>query len=107
MKNKFCKTIHFDKARNYLHYLGSRYRKPDKKLIKTDPEKQKNLKKSVTVYLDEGAIYQDALPKREWFLKVKKISLYTAIVRPIGKVITMQTKPFNQYNSSKFLSKIR
>lgn len=79
----FGKKIHPDTARKYLHLLGFRYRKPDKNFVKADPEKQKafaqklekleqgRTRKSITVYVDEGSIRQDVLPRKGWFLKAE------------------------------------
>jgi transposase len=81
VKKNFGKKIHADTARNYLHLLGFSYRKPGKKFLKADPDKQqhfardleelesKRTPRSVTVYVDEGKIEQDALPRKGWFLK--------------------------------------
>ena len=81
MKKIFGIKIHHDTAREYLHLLGFSYKKPGKKLVKADPAKQeefaKNLEElesnrtphSVTVYVYEGKIEQDALPRKGWFLR--------------------------------------
>lgn len=131
VKKTFGIKIHQDTATDYLHLLGFSYKKPGKKLVKADPDKQeefaKNLEKtencrsprSVTIYVDKGKIEQDALPRKGWFPKgksaevdsispgKKKILFYSAVARPVGKVITMQVDRFNQKLTAKFLYKIR
>lgn len=130
-KKMFGVKIHQDTARNYLLLLGFSYKRPGKRLVKADPAKQeefaKNLEqleanrtpRAVTTYVDEGKIEQDALPRKGWFIKdqpaevdstspgKKKILFYSAVARPLGKVITMQVDSFNQQNSARFLYKIR
>jgi transposase len=81
VQNSFGIKISHDTARDYLRLLGFSYKKPAKKLIKADAEKQKQFAKeleqledqrcgkSITVYYDEGKIEQDALPRKGWFLK--------------------------------------
>jgi transposase len=81
VKKVFGKKIHHDTARKYLHLLGFRHRKPDKNLVKADPEEQKefadDLEKTekercpgaVTVYVDEGSIQQDSILRKGWFLE--------------------------------------
>jgi len=131
VKKYFGKKIHPDTARNYLHFLGFCRKRPGKKFRKADPEKQKafaqDLEKleknrthrSVTAYVDEGSLYQDALPRESWYLKGEvatvpsispgnaKIHFYGAVIRSVGKVITMQVPSFNQRYSAKFIDKIR
>jgi hypothetical protein len=81
VQKSFGIKISHDTARDYLRQLGFSYKKPSKKLIKADAEKQKQFAKeleqledqccakSITVYYDEGKIEQDALPRKGWFLK--------------------------------------
>lgn len=83
VKKHFGKKIHPDITRNYLLFLGFSRKSPRKKLRKADPEKQDEFvqflveleksrtHRSVTVYVDEGSIYQDTLPREGWFLKGK------------------------------------
>lgn len=80
-KKMFGVKIHQDTARNYLLLLGFSYKRPGKRLVKADPAKQeefaKNLEqleanrtpRAVTIYVDEGKIEQDALPRKGWFIK--------------------------------------
>lgn len=81
VQNSFGIKISHDTARDYLRLLGFSYKKPSKKLIKADADKQKQFakqleqledqrcSKSITVYYDEGKIEQDAMPRKGWFLK--------------------------------------
>ena len=131
VRKHYRETISVETARKYLHLLGFRHKKPRKRFTKADPEKQRRFAEDleklekerspdgVTVYVDEGTIQQDALPRKGWFLKGEpaevdshspgknKILFYAAVVRPLGKVITMQTPWFNSENTAVFLNKIR
>jgi transposase len=131
IKKTFGKKLHRDTVRNYLHLLGFSHRKPNVRLAKGDPEEQEKFARdlqaiegartprAVTVYVDEGKIQQDALPRKGWFLKgelasidstspgKKKILFYSAVVRPLGKVITQQVDRFTSKNSARFLRKLR
>ena len=81
IQKSFGVKISHDTARDYLRLLGFSYKKPSKKLIKADADKQKQFAeeleqledqrcaKSITVYYDEGKIEQDALTRKGWFLK--------------------------------------
>ncbi len=81
VQKNFGVKISHDTARDYLRLLGFSYKKPSKKLIKADADKQKQFAeeleqledqrcaKSITVYYDEGKIEQDALTRKGWFLK--------------------------------------
>ncbi len=81
VQKSFGVKISHDTARDYLRLLGFSYKKPSKKLIKADADKQKQFAeeleqledqrcaKSITVYYDEGKIEQDALTRKGWFLK--------------------------------------
>ena len=74
IQNSFGIKISHDTARDYLRLLGFSYKKPSKKLIKADFDKQKlfaeelekledqRCSKSITVYYDIGKIEKDALP---------------------------------------------
>ena len=104
-------------AIRYLHRLGFKLKRARKKFKKADPEKQKRFAKdpqeleknrsprSVTVYVDEGQTWCDASLGRIWSpigaevestSPSKKVLFYTAVVRPMGEVITMMTDWFNQ-----------
>lgn len=131
IRKTFGKRVHPDTARNYLHLLGFGYRKPDKNLTKGNADKQKQFAKEledtektrtprgVTVYMDQGIIHQDVLQRKGWFLKdepakvdstspgKKKILFYSAVVRPLGKVITMQVDRFFHGHTARFIRKIR
>ena len=81
VQKSFGVKISHDTARDYLRLLGFSYKKPAKKLIKADADKQKQFAKeleqledtrcakSITIYYDEGKIEQDVLPRKGWFLK--------------------------------------
>ena len=81
VQKSFGVKISHDTSRDYLRLLGFSYKKPSKKLIKADADKQKQFAeeleqledqrcaKSITVYYDEGKIEQDALTRKGWFLK--------------------------------------
>lgn len=131
IKKTFKKKVHPDTARKYLHFLDFSYKTPRKNLLKADPQQQEDFARkleqlekartprSLSVYLDEGKIEQDALPRKGWFQKgvpaeidssspgKKKILFYGAVIRPSGQVITMQVDRFNQKNTAKFIAKIR
>jgi hypothetical protein len=74
----------------------------------------------VTVYMDQGQMWQDALPRLGWFLrgqpawvastspgKRAKLLFYVAVVRPLGRVITMLCTWFTQEATAKFFAKLR
>ena len=81
VEKNFGKKIGEETAREYLHALGYRHKIPLKRLIKADPEKQKQFARklevlerersphAVTAYVDQGQIWQDALPRKGWFKK--------------------------------------
>jgi len=80
VKRRFRKTISAATARRYLKRLGFRRKRPRKRFVKASPEAQKDFaqklqalersrcKRSVTAYMDQGQIWQDALPRLSWFL---------------------------------------
>jgi transposase len=132
VKRHFGTTISGATARRYLHRLGFRRKRPRKRFVKADPEAQKafaqtlqtmeqcRMPGSVTVYLDQGQIWQDALPRLGWFrcgqpawvdstspAKRAKVLFYVAVVRPPGMVITMLCTWFDQATTAKFLGKVR
>lgn len=131
IKKVFGKTVHPHTARRYLRRLGFVLKKPRKKFTKAREKDQRAFamalerleqsrpEKSVTVWIDEGHIWQDALLRRMWCPKAKeacvdslspgkkKLSFYVAVVRPLGKIITLQVKKFHQQNTARFLKKIR
>ena len=70
--------------------------------------------------MDHGQIWQDALPRLGWFLhgqpaevestspsKSAKLLFYVAVVRPLGRVITMLCPWFCLTMTAKFLAKLR
>lgn len=75
------KRIHLETARRYLHELGLGLKRPRKRLVKADRAQQEAFMRelqaveaqrsphSLTVYMDEGQIEQDANLKRMWVLK--------------------------------------
>jgi len=131
VKRRFGKTIAYRTAMGYLHRLGFVRKRPRKRLKKADPNKQKAFAeefqemerrrspRSVTVYLDQGQIWLDALLREMWCLKgqpaevdsfspgKEKLRFYVAVVRPLGRVITLIVDWFNQQNTARFLEKIR
>ena len=132
LQRRFGKRVHFSTARRYLHALGFRKKRPRKKFTKADPEKQKafaqDLEKleharsprSQTVWIDQGQIWADAMLRAMWCLKgqpaevassspsrTKKLMFYVAVVRPLGKVITLVVDWFDQHHTAQFLDKVR
>lgn len=126
------KSISAATARRYLHRLGFRRKRPRKRFVKATPmaqqafaqalqhREQHRALESVTVYMDQGQIWQDALPRLGWFLrgqpawvestspgKNAKLLFYVAVVRPMGRVITMLCTWFTQEATAKFFAKIR
>jgi transposase len=132
VKRTFGKRISTATARRYLQSLGFRRKRPRKRFTKADPEAQRSFAQglqrlehqrelgSVTVYMDQGQIWQDALPRLGWFLrgqpawvdssspsKRAKLLFYVAVVRPLGVVLTMLCAWFTQATTAQFLAKIR
>jgi transposase len=132
VKRTFGKTISAATARRYLHQLGLRRKRPRKRRVKANRKaqiafaqglqqvEQQREPGGVTVYLDQGQIWQDALPRLGWFLrgqsaevdsispgKPAKILFYVAVVRPLGRVITMLCSWFDQMTTARFLAKLR
>lgn len=128
----FHKTVSAETARRYLRRLGFRLKLPRKEFLKADPEAQRRFAQevesleqrrwahSVTAWVDEGHIYQDALLRRLWCLKGqpavvpscspprgRKVSFYVAVVRPLGRVITMPVERFNGPTTAEFVTQIR
>lgn len=81
VEKAFGRKLHPETVRKYLKGLGFSFRKPDTKYVKADPAKQreflekldqlerKRSPRSLTVFVDEGQIHQDALPRKGWFPK--------------------------------------
>ncbi len=77
----FGKKTAGETARQYLHLLDYRHKVPAKRFIKADPQKQREFAQdleaverqrsanSVTAYVDQGQIWQEALPRKGWFRK--------------------------------------
>jgi transposase len=132
VKRTFGKTISSATARRYLHHLGFRRKRPRQRVAKADPEAQRAFTQalarveqqrepgSVTVYMDQGQIWRDALPRLGWFLrgqpawvdstsppKRDKLLFYVAVVRPLGRVITMLCAWFTPETTAQFLAKVR
>lgn len=131
VKNVFRKTISLYTGINYMHRLGLSRKRPRKKLKKGAPKAQKKFAKelqkiedtrchnSVTAYVDEGQIWQDAKPALMWAPigepaeipstspGKKKILFYSAICRPSGLVITKLVDKFNSSTTIGFLERIR
>jgi transposase len=132
VKRTFGKRISTATARRYLQRLGFRRKRPRKRFTKADPEAQRSFAQglqllehqrepgSVTVSMDQGQIWQDALPRLGWFFqgqpawvdstspgKRAKRLFSVAVVRPLGVVLTMLCAWFTQATTAKFLAKIR
>jgi transposase len=132
VQRHFGQTISDATARRYLQRLGFRRKRPRKRYVKADPEAQRAFAQalqhreqhrepgSVTAYVDQGQIWPDALPRLGWFLrgqpalvdstsppKRDKLLFYVAVVRPLGRVITMLCTWFPQETTAKFLAKLR
>lgn len=132
VKRTFGKTISSATARRYLHHLGFRRKRPRKRFAKADPEAQLAFARalahieqqrepgSVTVYMDEGQIWPDALPRLGWFMggqpawiastsppKHDKLLCYVAVVRPLGRVITRLCTWFTPEATAQVLAKVR
>ena len=72
IKRRFGQTISAATARRYLHRLGFRRKRPRKRFVKANPMAQQAFAQalqhreqhralgSVTVYMDQGQIWQDA-----------------------------------------------
>jgi len=83
VERTFGKRLHPETVRKYLKSLGLSFRKPDKKYVLADPGKQREFleklcrlerarsPRSLTIFVDEGQLHQDALPRKGWFLKGK------------------------------------
>lgn len=81
VQRTFGKRVHPETARRYLHELGFGLKMPRKRLVKADRAQQEAFIRelqaveaqrsphSLTVYMDEGQIEQDANLKRMWVLK--------------------------------------
>jgi putative transposase len=131
-KRAFGKAISAATARRYLHRLGFGRKRPRKRFVRAKPAAQRAFAQalqqveqqrepgSVTVYMDQGQIWQDVLPRLGWFLrgqpaevpttspaKAAKVLFYVAVVRPVGRVITMLCPWFSQEMTAKFLAKLR
>jgi len=132
VKCTFKKTISSATARRYLHQLRFRRKRPRKHFAKANPEAQQAFAQalahieqlrepgSVTVYMDQGRIWPDALPRLGWFvrgqpawvdstspLKRDKLLFYVAVVRPLGWVITRLCTWFTPETTAQFLAKVR
>jgi transposase len=132
IKRTFQKTISSATARRYLHQLGFRRKRPRKRFAKANPEAQQAFAQaladieqqrdlgSVTVYMDQGQIWPDALPRLGWFVrgqpawvnstsppKRDKLLFYVAVVRPLGRVMTMLCTWFTPETTAQFLGKVR
>ena len=132
VKRAFGKTVSAATARRYLHRLGFGRKRPRKRFVRAKREAQRAFAQalpqveqtrapgSVTVYLDQGQIWQDALPRLGWFLrgqpaevdttsppKAAKVLFYVAVVRPLGRIMTMLCPWFSQEMTAKFLAKLR
>ncbi len=77
----FGKRVSEETARQYLHLLGYRHKIPLKRLTKANPQQQRDFAqklaalererspRAVTAYVDQGQIWQEALPRKGWFRK--------------------------------------
>jgi transposase len=128
----FGKTISAATARRSLHRLGFGRKRPRKRFVRAKPAAQRAFAQalqqmeqtrapgSVTVSMDQGHMWQDVLPRLGWFLRgqpaevqttspaqAAKVLFYVAVVRPLGRVITMLCPWFSQEMTAKFLAKLR
>jgi len=131
VKKTFGKSISLYTGINYMHRLGLSRKRPRKKLKKGDPKAQKKFAKelqtiedtrckhSVTAYVDEGQIWQDAKLAMMWAPigepaeipssspGKKKILFFSAVCRPLGLVITNLVEKFNSLTTISFLERVR
>lgn len=85
-------------AREYLHLLGFSHKVPNKKMVKADAHKQEAFARElaalesdrspngVTVYVDEGQIWQEALPRKDWFLRGQRAEVES--ISPGKKILS-------------------
>jgi transposase len=132
VKRTCGQTISAATARRYLHRLGFGRKRPRKRFVRATPVARRVFAQtlqqieqprepgSVTVYLDQGQIWQDARPRLGWFLrgepaavdstapgKAATLLCSVAVVRPIGHVITRLCAWFSQEATARFLAKLR
>jgi transposase len=132
VKRPFGKTISSATARRYLHQWGFRRKRPRKRFTKADPEAQQAFAQAlahieqqrepgrVTVDMDQGHIWPDALPRLGWFARGQpawidstsprtrdKLRFDVAVVRPLGRVITRLWAGFTPETTAQFLAKVR
>lgn len=131
VKRHFGKRVPPATARRYLHRVGFRLKRRRKRLHKADPDEQlafaahlpslelERWGHRVSVWLDEGHIWQDASLRRVWCLRGQeaevgstspgktKVSFHVAGVRPLGLVIALLVSTLNQDNTARFLTKVR
>lgn len=132
VKRRWRRRVSAETARRYLHALDFRLKRAHKSFLKADPQAQEAFAEKLvhlqlqrspraqTVWIDEGQIGQDALLRRGWFRRGQpaqvpscspplhaKLRFYVAILRPLGKVITLVVDWFCQLNTARFLDKIR
>jgi transposase len=132
VQRHFGPTISDATARRSLPRLGFRRKRPRQRYVKADPEAQRALAQAlqhleqhrepgrVTADMDQGQIWPDALPRLGWFLrghpalvdstsppKRDKLLFSVAVVRPLGRVITMLCAWFTQETTATCLAKRR
>ena len=132
VKRAFGPTISAATARRYRHRLGCRRTRPRKRFTRAQPAAPRAFAQalqqtepprepgSVTVSMDQGQIGQAGLPRLGWFLRghpaavdttspaqAAKVLFYVAVVRPLGRVITMLCPWFSQEMTAKCLAKLR
>jgi hypothetical protein len=132
VKRRFQQTISAETARRYLHHLGFGRKRPRKRSLTADPvaqqrfaqelqqREQHRCSRSVTVYLDQGQIWQDAWPRLGGFLRgqpawvdstsprqsdTRRSSV--AVIRPLGQGVTRLCPWFDQAQTVQFLQKVR
>ncbi len=83
VERTFGKRLHPETVRKYLKGLGFSFRKPDKRYVLADKGKQREFlekldqlerersPRSLTIFVDEGQLHQDALPRKGWYPKGK------------------------------------
>src|SRR5262249_15569362 len=132
IKRTCSRPISAATARRSLHRQGFRRQRPRTRFTKADPEAQRAFAQGlqqvehrrepgrVTGSMDQGQIWQEALPRLGWCLRgqpawVASTSPSTratlwfdvAVVRPLGLVLTMLGAWLTQATTAQFLAKIR
>jgi transposase len=132
IKRTFGRTISAATARRYWHRQGCRRKRPRQRFTTADPEAQRAFAQGlqprehrrepgrVTVGMDQGQSWQDALPRLGWLLRGQPAWVdatspstraqwwcYVAVVRPLGRVLTRRCAWCTQATTAQFLAKSR